>query len=150
MLLSNDGVRVGSIVGVGLTPGDSVKIALFVGVSVGSVVDNLGAGNLAAPIDIINGNVCGPGVYSDIREKERDFHPVTGKKITGFKLPYWKEVMVLAKQAALHMPGNKSVGWDIAITEEGPDLIEGNHNWCKLLWQLPVKQGLKAELEKYN
>ena len=52
-------------------------------------------------------------------------------------------------KAASEMPENSSVGWDIAITENGPELIEGNHNWCKLLWQLPVKKGLKHVLDKY-
>ena len=33
---------------------------------------------------------------------------------------------------------------------EGPELIEGNHDWCKLLWQLPVNKGLKHVLEKYK
>jgi len=88
--------------------------------------------------------------YFPIITKEgKTIHPVTGEAITGFAIPYWKEVVELAKNAALCTPENRSVGWDIAVTAEGPELIEGNHNWCKLLWQLPVKQGLKKELEKY-
>jgi hypothetical protein len=119
-------------------------------VSVNSPVDNMAAGNLAAPIDIATGVVNGPGVYSDITKEDKSFHPVTGKAITGFVIPHWNEVVELARRAALHNSENRSVGWDIAITEAGPELIEGNHNWCKLLWQMPVKQGLKKELEKYH
>lgn len=52
------------------------------------------------------------------------------------------------KNALLH-PQRKSSGWDIVVTPIGPGLIEGNHDWCKLVWQLPVKKGLKKELEKY-
>lgn len=119
-------------------------------ISVDSPVDNMGAGNLASPVDINTGEVTGPGVYSDITREDKAVHPLTGQAITGFTLPYWEEVRDLSIKAALHTPENRSVGWDIAITEKGPELIEGNHNWCKLLWQLPVKEGLKHELERYN
>ncbi len=118
-------------------------------ISVNSTVDNMAAGNLAAPVDINSGMVFGPGVYSDITKQDQESHPVTGKKIHGFIVPYWREVIDLAEKAALMTIENKSVGWDIAVTPTGPELVEGNHNWCKLLWQLPVKKGLKGELEKY-
>jgi hypothetical protein len=119
-------------------------------ISVNSPVDNMGAGNLAAPVDMETGVVSGPGVYSDITKSDDEYHPVTGQRITGFALPFWEEVIDLSRRAALHTPENRSVGWDIAITENGPELIEGNHNWCKLLWQLPVKEGMKSELERYR
>jgi hypothetical protein len=118
-------------------------------ITVNSHVDNMAAGNPAAPVDIDNGRVSGPGVFSDITKEDVYFHPVTGESIEKFQVPFWEEVKDLAVKAALHTPENKSVGWDIAITNIGPELIEGNHNWCKTLWQLPVKKGLKAELEKY-
>jgi len=118
-------------------------------ISVNSMVDNMAAGNLAAPIDLSTGIVTGPGVYSDITKTDEQIHPVTGVSIVGFQIPFWPEVCQMARDAALFGTRNRSVGWDIAITGNGPELIEGNHNWCKLLWQLPVKKGLKNELEKY-
>lgn len=118
-------------------------------ISVNSPVDNMAAGNLAAPIDELTGLVCGPGVYSDITKADRDYHPITGVPITGFQVPFWKETLAMVKRAALQHPQNRSIGWDIVITDKGPGLIEGNHDWCKLLWQLPVKKGLKANLDKY-
>ena len=119
-------------------------------VSVNSAVDNLGAGNLAAPIDPDTGRVNGPGVYSDITKSDEAVHPITGIPFEGFQLPFWTEALQMAKDAALFNTDNRSIGWDIAITPNGPELIEGNHNWCKLLWQLPVKQGLKEMLLKYS
>jgi hypothetical protein len=118
-------------------------------ITINSTVDNMAAGNIAASVDLDNGVLNGPGIFSDITKNDLSVHPVTGIKIEGFKIPFWKEVIEMAKNAALQTPENKSVGWDIAITDEGPELIEGNHNWCKLLWQLPVKKGMKAELVKY-
>lgn len=118
-------------------------------ISVNNYVDNLASGNIAAPIDTSNGVVSGPAYYSDITKEKVEYHPVTKEKIIGFQIPYWKDIIKLTKQAALHRPENRSVGWDIALTERGPGLIEGNHNWCKILWQVPVNKGLKHILEKY-
>ena len=76
-------------------------------------------------------------------------HPISGKILLGFQIPFWYESLELAKKAALLYPQNRSVGWDIAIKNNGPILIEGNHNWGARLWQMPVKQGLKHLLEPY-
>lgn len=119
-------------------------------ISVNSHVDNMAAGNLAASIDENSGVVNGLGHYSDITKAPEEFHPITKIKIPGFQIPFWKETLGLAKEAALWHKENRSIGWDIAITETGPTLIEGNHDWCKLLWQLPVQQGLKSELLKFK
>ncbi len=118
-------------------------------ISVDSPVDNLAAGNLVAAIDLESGIVNSPGVYSDITKKEEAVHPVTGERITGFEIPYWLESLQLVQEAALTDTGNRSIGWDVAVTNEGAELIEGNHDWCKLVWQLPVKKGLKSELERF-
>jgi hypothetical protein len=112
-------------------------------ISVNCRVDNLAAGNLAAPIDEQTGILNGPGVYSDITKPDESVHPITGVPIVGFQIPFWTETLKLAREAALLYPQNRSIGWDIVITPEGPGLIEGNHDWCKLVWQLPVKRGLK-------
>ncbi len=116
-------------------------------ISVNSSVDNMAAGNLAAPIDQTTGKLSAPGVYSDITKPEREYHPVTNVKITGFQIPFWNETLEMVKKAALLHQQNRSIGWDIVITANGPGLIEGNHDWCKLLWQLPVKEGLKSTLK---
>ena len=118
-------------------------------ITVNSVVDNLAAGNIAASVDAETGLVDGPGVYSDITLADVDVHPVTGVILKGFQIPFWPETLAMIREAAKTDIGNRSIGWDVAITQEGPELIEGNHDWCKLLWQLPAKRGLKPLLEKY-
>lgn len=118
-------------------------------ISINSPVDNLAAGNIAVPVDEKTGVVNGLGVYSDITKEPVTTHPITNMKLVGFKIPRFHEAMNLAKKAALFDIDNRSVGWDIAISNEGTSLVEGNHDWCKLVWQLPVNKGLKRELERY-
>ncbi|MGC4041456.1 MAG: sugar-transfer associated ATP-grasp domain-containing protein [Flavobacterium sp.] len=119
-------------------------------ISVNSSVDNMAAGNMAAPIDEQTGIISGAGVYSDITKSEEKIHPITGVGIVGLQVPFWEQTVEMVKKAAKEHPENRSIGWDIVITENGPGFIEGNHDWCKLLWQLPAQKGLKSKLEPFN
>lgn len=116
-------------------------------ISVDCEVDNLAAGNLAAPIDEKSGKINGAGVYSNITKPSEKIHPITKTSIVGFQIPYWEEILAMVKKASLKHPQNRSIGWDVVLTESGPGLIEGNHDWCKLVWQLPVNKGLKNKLD---
>ena len=118
-------------------------------ISINSSVDNMAAGNMAATIDEMTGIISGTGVYSDITKSEESIHPITGVKIVGLQIPFWDETVAMVKKAAKEHTENRSIGWDIVITEKGPGFIEGNHDWCKLLWQLPAKQGLKSKLDPF-
>lgn len=118
-------------------------------ISVNGVTDNLAAGNLAAFIDPETGIIIGKGVYSDITKEDCEIHPVSKKNIIGTQIPFWKETIDLVKEIAIIDKRNRSIGWDLAITSYGPDLIEGNREWCKLLYQLPAKKGMKNTLQKY-
>lgn len=118
-------------------------------ISENSPVDNMASGNFAAAVDDSTGIVNSPGVYSDITKEDVTIHPITKVPIIGFQIPLWSEIIALVTQAALLVPANKSIGWDVAVTEKGPELIEGNHDWCKLVWQLPVHKGLKPILDHH-
>lgn len=118
-------------------------------ISVNSNVDNLAAGNMAAAVDEKTGIITRPAIYSDITKEPESVHPITGVNIVGFKIPNWDLVIKKVKEIALHNKENRSVGWDIAVTNEGVDFIEGNHDWCKLVYQLPIGKGMKNELKKY-
>lgn len=111
--------------------------------------DNLTTGGIAAKVDIDSGIVIGNGISFDITTPDYEVHPVSNIRIEGFKLPYWQESLDMCRKAALLHPENRSVGWDVAIKEEGPILIEGNHDWGARLWQMPERCGMKAVLLKY-
>ncbi|KYP15115.1 sugar-transfer associated ATP-grasp domain-containing protein [Flavihumibacter sp. CACIAM 22H1] len=129
-----------------LKEGQVIFLGARLRITINSPVDNMAAGNPAAPVDIKSGKVIGPAVFSDISKQDISVHPVTKISIVGFQVPFWERVIEMVTDATLDAGGNKSIGWDVAVSAAGPELIEGNHNWCKLLWQLPVKSGLKSIL----
>jgi hypothetical protein len=71
-----------------------------------------------------------------------DAHPDTGAAITGRVLPLWDEVLALAAQAHRAFADRTVIGWDIAITADGPVLIEGNSGPDVDLLQRPMRRGL--------
>ncbi len=117
--------------------------------SIHTRVDNMRAGNIAMPLDPVTGKISGNGTYTDITKEDTLIHPLTGVQLIGFQVPYWKEINAFAIKAARHTPENKSIGWDIGLTNNGPILIEGNHNWSHELSQVPVKKGLKKVLLQF-
>lgn len=133
-----------------LTSNNEVDIvACRLRISVNSHVDNLAAGNIVACIDPENGIVYTDAISNDITKPTYSHHPITGVPINGFRVPYWTETIDMIRKAAKKYTDNKSVGWDVAITNKGPELLEANHDWCKLVFQLPARNGLKFLLDRY-
>lgn len=59
--------------------------------------------------------------------EKMDCHPDTGYRvIPGEKLPYVREASELCLKAALRFPELRYLGWDVAITENGPVIVEVN------------------------
>lgn len=94
-----------------------------------SRVDNFAAGGIAAPIDMPSGRL-GKAVYKDPRKPDVEAHPNSGQRIDGETLPFWSEVKELSLRAHRAFPRVATVGWDVAITTEGPKLIEANPGFC--------------------
>lgn len=98
----------------------------------GAVVDNYHAGGLVCGIDLATGELGwarGGGSRGLPRVETMvvcDVHPVTGARILGRRLPCWREAKELALRAHAAVPGLAVVGWDVAITADGPVLVEGN------------------------
>ncbi|CAN7447113.1 flagellar biosynthesis protein [Microbacterium sp. LjRoot45] len=53
-------------------------------------------------------------------------HPETAVRIADFRLPMFDEVIALVDRAARVVPEVRYVGWDVAVTPDGPVLVEGN------------------------
>lgn len=129
--------------------GGALIIGACLRLSVDGFVDNLNAGNIGLPLDIKTGAVTDLGRYLDITKEDLEKHPLTGESLVGFTLPYWDRCIELVIRAAQLIPENRSVGWDVAVTNNGPVLIEGNHDWSYGLWELTNRKGFKNILQKY-
>ena len=55
-----------------------------------------------------------------------EINPLNGKSYIGFKIPMFEQVKELAIKAASIEKKLKYVGWDIAVSKNGPVLIEAN------------------------
>ena len=107
--------------------GDHFKIAwatLKMGGATGCV-DNLRGGGVGAAVDLDTGTLCTDAV-SDAGKTIYQTHPVTGTKIKGFKIPFFKEAVDMVREIVETKHVGGYIGWDVAITEDGPMLIEGN------------------------
>lgn len=93
----------------------------------GQFVDNFHHGGAAYPIDLESGMITGPGIT--LTGADIVCHPTTGHIMPGFIIPHWDALLETVRRAALVNPRVGYVGWDLAITEEGIELIEGNINY---------------------
>lgn len=94
----------------------------------GSYVDNAGSGGFYAAVSLETGKLKGKGFQKMKAGAGGGLftaHPDTGFTIDGFKIPFFKEACDLVIDAVRYVP-DRYIGWDIAITETGPVLIEGN------------------------
>ena len=94
--------------------------------SAGNFVDNFHSGGIAYPIDIENGIVVGKGKNTS-DSNAYICHPSSGKLMIGFKIPNWDVVVGTVKKIAAISENMRYIGWDLAVTEDGVDLVEGNY-----------------------
>ena len=102
-----------------------------------SCTDNFAQGGIASPIDPetgLAGNACAWDPRNSL--EPIDAHPDTGHSINGFKIPFWQESLDLAIKTHRTFDDIPFVGWDIAVTETGPLVLEGNPVWGVELVQI--------------
>lgn len=89
----------------------------------GGCTDNFSSGSMYTFVND-RGIIIVPAI--DQQDNIYEDHPITQKKIIGFKVPYYKEACEMVKEASDLSPTIKYIGWDVAITPDGPVIIEGN------------------------
>ena len=104
-------------------------------------VDNFSRGGIVVGLDIKSGKLKKEGFFNHSALEKTTAnnlrnpgsviykHPVTGIEFHNFKLPFWEELIAITIKAHKTFKRIKSIGWDIAIGQDGPVLIEGNRLW---------------------
>lgn len=127
------------------------KVEVFsVGLRIGAGnndVDNWAMGGLFVGIGKKTGKLKKYGFYKPSHGTKAITHPDTGVIFEGYQIPFYSEAIIMAKKFHLILRGVHSIGWDIAICNDGPCFIEGNDNWEISLMQV-VDNGLKREFDR--
>lgn len=113
-----------------------------------SCVDNFTTGGMVADMDLETGKARTDAV--NVHGERFELHPDTQVAIKGFEIPYFKEGLEMVRRAGRNVNGY--IGWDVAITENGPVLIEGNIDPGNRLLQMPhipEKKGMAYVMRKY-
>ena len=114
-----------------LTPNEEVipfRAGLRIGRE-GSNVDNCAKGGIFVGIDMNTGKLLKKGIIKPPFGNIVFRHPDTEIVFEGFEIPYFKDAVEIAKELHSKLYRIHSVGWDIAITQNGPMFIEGNSKW---------------------
>jgi len=96
-----------------------------------SYVDNISLGGCKVGIFLHTGKLkkFGYSMIQTMGARVLTEHPITKTIFENFTIPFFPQVKELVLKAAGFMPGLRLVGWDVAIGESGPVLIEGNSDY---------------------
>ncbi len=132
-----------------LWPDGSAKvIATFIKIGrAGKCVDNAGGGgNVDVCVDVDTGEVKYAIQYDGWRNiKEIEKHPDSGNQLNGVVIENWQAIKEEVKKFQQAFPYCKAAGWDIAITDDGPLVIEVNDFWDRT-GQYFIRRGWRNEI----
>ena len=109
-----------------------------------SIADNFHQGGSGVLVDMERGVLTGNAIDKKLNEHE---YNKTGIRYDGYPIPHWEAIKALVLEAALVNDEIHLVGWDVAITEDGPLLIEGNRGCGFDLVQVLQKKGARDMLD---
>lgn len=112
----------------------------------GSFIDNGAAGGLLIAVDKKTG-ILGSAIdeYGTCYSK----HPDNGLQLQGFQLPDWEQASQLCCEMAKKFPKCGIIGWDLAHTDQGWVLIEGNSMTEAIGPQCTQQRGMREEIETF-
>jgi len=115
----------------------------------GNPYDNWSSGGIGVGMNIETGRLNAKGMFRRCECGMISEHPETGVRFDTFEIPFYKEAARLVRELHTFFYGVHSIGWDVAITEKGPSVIEGNNSWCIGFQQIhdsSIKQKFLASL----
>lgn len=96
--------------------------------------DNFAAGGIAAGVS--HAGKLMPAVGKSVLQGPYSRHPDTNAQIEGATLARFHDMTALALAAHTKFSEPIFLGWDVALTEDGPLLVEANSTWCVDLVQM--------------
>lgn len=100
----------------------------------GREVDNICQGGLILKINTDTGKTNDFAVTEDGLKYLK--HPDTGFIFSQLEIPEWEKIKSFTLECASRLPQFKFLGWDIALTESGPIVIEANQGFGIDLFQV--------------
>lgn len=113
----------------------------------GSFVDNGGAGGILIGVDDSTGKIDTDGI--DELGRVFSSHPDTNIVYKGYQLPEWEEMLCICKKMAEYLPKMKYCAWDMAYTDKGWLVVEGNRIGQMIAQQMTINKGIKMELDAF-
>ena len=134
-----------------LYPDGSAKVvATFMKIGrAGRCVDNAGGGgNVDVCVEVDTGEIRHAIQFDGWRNvKDIDSHPDSGAQLNGVLLENWESVKAEVTRFQQAFPYCKVAGWDIALTDEGPVVIEINDFWDRT-GQFFIRKGWRNEIRE--
>jgi len=102
-------------------------------------------GNMLGAIELETGLISRVVRGTGVEMRLNEAHPDTRQPIVGTLIPQWKALTRLAVSAAEILPGIRTQSWDVALTADGPVLLEVNYGGDLNLAQLAHSAGVLDE-----
>lgn len=116
----------------------------------GRSLDNWTAGGILVGVDLETGRLRADGIYKPGYGGIVQEHPQTRVRFLGWEILQFHATVELVTNLHRYLYGVHSIGWDIAITENGPIIIEGNDDWDGAV-PMAVEQNFKQRfLQMYR
>lgn len=135
-----------------LWPDGSARIiATFIKIGrAGKCVDNAGGGGNGGNVDVCIDTETGKTQYAILYEgwrhiKDIAVHPDSGSPLNDVVIEHWDAIKSEVLRFQQAFPFCKAAGWDIAITDEGPVVIEVNDFWDRT-GQYFIRRGWRDEI----
>ena len=104
----------------------------------GSVSDNLHRGGTVTNVELESGRLVGPtlGYKNEIGPFLEPKRLNVPELFPEARVPRWSDLLAAAIRFHTVLPELGSIGWDIALTPDGPLVLEGNDNWDMVVAQV--------------
>jgi acylphosphatase len=108
-----------------------------------AIVDNVSSGGLYCGIDLKSHRLNSVGLNEDGTPFER--HPTSNMIFSGCKVLGLDKIFSVCSLAHEALGAPMTIGWDVAMTDAGPCIIEGNTRWGTLVHSR-VDPGVRGRL----